>query len=102
MLATIKKFLAQVNGSKPGILVPEELYRSILTALSSGTAIGCVILILQAVLDHVGLIFPNPAVASLASVSLTLVLDLLRRQSHGITPADPAGVNPAPASAPTA
>lgn len=87
MFAALKHFFADVRGSKPGILVPEELYRSILTSLGSGTIIGMLVVILQAVLDHVVSIFPDPAIASLASISLTLILDLLRRQNHGDKPA---------------
>ena len=90
MFAAIKQFFANVKGSKQGILVPEELFRSILTSVGSGTAIGIVVLVLQAVLDHVVSIFPDPAIAGLASISLTLILDLLRRQSQGDKPAVPA------------
>ena len=89
MLAVLKAFFADVKGSKQGILIPEELFRSILTSLGSGTIIGAVVLILQAVLDHVVSIFPDPAIASLASIVLTLILDLLRRQTHGDKPVDP-------------
>ena len=97
MFAALKRFFADVKGSRQGILVPEELFRSILTSVGSGTVIGIMVLVLQAVLDHVVSIFPDPAIASLASISLTLILDLLRRQTHGdksVTPANP----PAPAS----
>ena len=90
MFAALKRFFADVKGSKQGILVPEELFRSILTSVGSGTVIGVVVLILQAVLDHVVSIFPDPALAGLASISLTLILDLLRRQTHGEKPATPA------------
>lgn len=86
MFAALKQFFADVRGSKPGILVPEELFRSIVTSLGSGTIIGIVVLVLQAVLDHVVSIFPDPAIASLASIVLTLILDLLRRQNHGDKP----------------
>lgn len=83
MFAALKHFFAGVKGSKQGILVPEELFRSIVTSIGSGTIIGIVVLILQAILDHVISIFPDPAIASLASVTLTLILDLLRRQTQG-------------------
>ena len=95
MLNLLKHFFADVRGSRQGILVPEELYRSILTSLGSGTIIGIVVVILQAVLDHVVSIFPDPAIASLASISLTLILDLLRRQNHGDKPAAAPVINPA-------
>ena len=83
MFAALKHFFADVKGSKAGILVPEELFRSILTSVGSGTIIGIIVMVLQAVLDHVVSIFPDPAIASLASITLTLILDLLRRQTHG-------------------
>ncbi len=94
MFAAFKHFFSDVKGSAPGVLVPEELFRAIVTSLGSGTIIGLVVMILQALLDHVVSIFPDPAIASLASITLTLVLDLLRRQTHGdkpvITPVTPA------------
>ena len=86
MFAAIKHFFSDVKGSAPGVLVPEELFRAIVTSLGSGTIIGLVVMILQALLDHVVSIFPDPAIASLASITLTLVLDLLRRQTHGDKP----------------
>ena len=95
MLTALKHFFADVKGSRPGILVPEELFRSILTSLGSGTIIGIVVVILQTVLDHVVSIFPDPAIASLASITLTLILDLLRRQNHGEKPT--VALDPAPA-----
>jgi hypothetical protein len=82
----IRKFFSDVKGSARGILIPEELYRSIIAALGSGTIVGLVILILQSVLDHVGVIFPNPSASSLMTMLLTLILDLLRRQNHGGKP----------------
>lgn len=98
MLSTLKKFFAAAEGSIKGVLIPEELARAILTSLGSGTIVGLAIIMLQAILSHVASIFPNPAVASLASMILILVLDLLRRQNQGsdhaltVTPAP----NPAP------
>ena len=87
MLAALKHFFSDVKGSAQGVIVPEELYRAIATALGSGTLIGIIAVILQAMLDHVVTIFPDPAIAGLASISLTLILDLLRRQTHGAKPA---------------
>jgi len=100
MFAALKHFFADVKGSKQGILVPEELFRSILTSLGSGTIIGLVVVVLQALLDHVVSIFPDPAIASLASITLTLILDLLRRQTHGDKPAPAPGTIPAVVPAP--
>lgn len=88
MLAALRHFFADVKGSRPGVLVPEELYRAIMTSVGSGTLIGLLVVVLQAMLDHVVSIFPDPAIASLASISLTLILDLLRRQSHGDKPSN--------------
>ena len=59
MFANLKHFFADVKGSKPGILVPEELFRAIVTSLGSGTIIGFVVMVLQALLDHVVSIFPD-------------------------------------------
>ena len=95
MLTAFKNFFTDVEGSIKGFLSPEELYRSILTSLGSGTSIGVVMLLLQSLLANAGTIFPNPTVASLATALLTLVLDLLRRQTQGNTPA------PAPAAGST-
>ncbi len=94
MLSAIKNFFSTVQGSIQGILVPEEVYRSILTALGSGSTVGVLILLLQSVLSDASTIFPNPTVATLASMLITLILDLLRRQSQGGTP------TPAPTPAP--
>lgn len=88
MFAHLKHFFSDVKGSKPGVLVPEELFRAIVTSLGSGTIIGLFVMILQALLDHVVSIFPDPTIASLASITITLILDLLRRQNHGDKPAD--------------
>ena len=94
MVAALTHFFADVKGSRQGIIVPEELFRSILTSLGSGTAMGLIVLLLQAVLDHVVSIFPDPAIASLASITLTLILDLFRRQTHGDKPASVPATGP--------
>jgi hypothetical protein len=95
MLASIKRFFAVSESSLQGYLSVEDLYRSILTSLGSGTLIGVLILVVQGMLSNVATIFPNPSVASMATVALTLILDLLRRQSQG-------GVTPPPTPAPSA
>jgi hypothetical protein len=97
MLAALKRFFAASESSIQGYLSVEDLYRSILTSLGSGTMVGVLILVLQGVLTNVDLVFPNPAVASMATVVLTMILDLLRRQSQGVTPTPPA---PAPSPNP--
>jgi hypothetical protein len=97
MLASLKRFFTVAESSIQGYLSPEELYRSVLTAFGSGTTIGVLILVLQSILTDVSTIFPSPAVASLATIILTMVLDLLRRQSQGNVPTPPTPT-PAPAS----
>jgi hypothetical protein len=87
MLPIIKQFFAKAEGSIQGYLNPEELYRSIVTSFGSATSMGLLLLILQAVQTNAATIFPNPTVASLATGLLTLVIDLLRRQAQGSTPA---------------
>ena len=99
MLSFLKKFFADVEGSTQGFLNPEELYRSILTSLGSGTLVGVLVMLVQAILTNTAIIFPNPAVASLATVILTLVLDLLRRQNHGTLVSPVVPVIPAPSPA---
>lgn len=100
MLQSLKNFFAATSGSIKGYLNPEELYRSLLTSFGSGTTVGLILVLLQTVLSNAATVFPNPTVASLATVILTLVIDLLRRQSQGNiptpTPAPP--VVPAPSS----
>lgn len=89
-------FFSKVDGSRKGLLVPEELFRSIVAAFGSGATISLAVTILQAVVSHATLIFPNPAVAGLASTVLTLVLDLLRRQNQGAPRAGDAPDGPTP------
>jgi hypothetical protein len=96
MLKLIKEFLAAVSGAKKGLLVPEELFRSVVTALGSGSALGLVLMVLQTVVTNVALIFPNPIVASLATMSLSLVIDLVRRLGHGAAPVPPSNPNVIP------
>jgi hypothetical protein len=100
MLSALKKFFAAVDGSIKGLIVPEELYRAILTSLSSGSSAGVVILLIQAVATHASTIFPNATVASLATALLTLILDLLRRQGQGTVPAPVISPQLPPVSAP--
>ena len=87
MLHSLRTFLSQVADAHKGFIVPEELYRSIVTALGSGGIVGLFLTILQAILAHVETIFPDPSVGGLAAISLTLVVDLLRRQNQGPGPA---------------
>jgi len=103
-MSSLSTFFARVEGSAKGLINPEELFRSIVTALGSGTFVGLLILLLQAVLTHIATILPDPTVASLASMVLTLVLDLLRRQNQSgkpvVTPAANPAVTPAATTVP--
>jgi hypothetical protein len=101
MLTSLKSFFKVSESSIQGYLSLEELYRSILTALGSGTTIGVVILVLQGVLTNASTVFPNPAVASMATVILTMILEILRRQSQGNLPIPPVNPTPAPAPSPS-
>ena len=95
MLNLIKEFFASVANSTKGFLNSEELYRSILTALGSGSFLGIALTVFQALLANVGTIFPIPVVGALATMLLTLVVDLLRRLNQGGKPAPtPAPVAP--------
>jgi hypothetical protein len=102
MLQLIKDFLAKVSNSSKGILVTEELFRSILTSLGSGSIIGLVLTVLQTVLANTATIFPNPLVGSLATMLLTLVVDLVRRMNHGTIPTPAPAPAPAPVPVPAA
>jgi hypothetical protein len=85
-MSVFRKFFSTVKGSVKGMIDPEELFRSILTSLGSGSIVGLLILVLQSVIAHVATIFPHPSTSTLATMFLTLFLDLLRRQNHGDTP----------------
>lgn len=95
MLNLIKKFLAAVPKASKGILLPEELFRTILTALGSSSIMGLLLMALHAVLVNVAVIFPTPIVASLATAILTIVVDQVRRLEHGAAP------DPTPTPSPT-
>jgi hypothetical protein len=86
LLALLQSFFSAAEGSIKGFLNPEEFFRSILTALGSGTSIGLVMAALHSILTNAVTIFPNPSVAALATGLLTLVIDILRRQSQGSPP----------------
>lgn len=68
-----------------GVVNVQELYRTVLASLGSGSLIGVAVEVVSAVLAHVTTIF-GPSVLSIATLILTLLLDLLR--SH--VPATPA------------
>jgi len=100
-MSFLKAFFSHVIGTKKGILVPEELYRSIMTSLGSGGLVGLALMILQSVLSHVAGIFPNAGVAGFATLSITLIMDLLRRLNQGDKQGQVVVVNPGPASVAT-
>ena len=87
MFTVLKKFFAAVPNATKGILLPEELFRTILTALGSSSVMGLLLTALHAVLINVAVIFPSPIVASLATAILTIVVDQVRRLDQGATPA---------------
>ena len=93
-LKALLSVFGKVADTNKGLIVPEELFRSIVAALGSGGTVLILIDLLQSVMTHAAVIFPNPLVAGLASTVLTLILDLLRRQNHDTTPALP--IPPAP------
>lgn len=96
LLVKFLAFFARVDGSRKGLIVPEELFRAIVAAFGSGAVISLVIAVIQMVVSHAAVIFPNPAVAGLASTVLTLILDLLRRQNQGAPQPTPSGDAPTP------
>jgi hypothetical protein len=100
VLTIFQNFFSDVEGSIKGSLNAEELYRSILTSLGSGTSVGILLTVVQAVMTNVTTIFPNPTVAALATGLLTLVVDILRRQSQGNNPTPAPAPAPSPAPAP--
>jgi hypothetical protein len=93
-MASLRNFFATVHGSVKGLIAPEELYRSIVTALGSGSVVGLFILVIESVLAHVATVFPAPGTSTLATMLLTLILDLLRRQNQGVTPVKGPVTNP--------
>ena len=86
VLGFIKEFFSAVAGTRKGILVAEELFRSILTALGAASFSGLLLTLLEGVLAHASLIFPNPITASLATMILTLIIDLVRRLNQNGAP----------------
>ncbi len=93
-MSKFRSFFSKVEGSAKGLINAEELFRSIVTALGSGSLVGLLILLLQAILSNISTILPDPTVASLASMVLALILDLLRRQNQGTTPVVVPGTAP--------
>jgi len=87
MLEAIKKFLGPAHGSLKGVINVEEFHRSIMTAVGSSVVTGAFFAIIQALLAsllaHVPAIFSDPMLAAVATMALTALGDIMRRQSHG-------------------
>lgn len=94
IVGVIGDFIGPATNSIKGHLNIAELIKVGITAVASG---GGVLGILQAALPAIGLIFPLPQDAALASMILTAIGEVIRRLSHGASPP-----SPAPAPAPTA
>lgn len=86
MLSSLARFFGAVDGSIRGFINVEELWKAVATAPVVGAAASLIILALGSIVDHSSAIFPNPSAAGAAVSFVTLVLDLIRRQSHGSDP----------------
>jgi hypothetical protein len=81
--SSIRDFFGAVPGALKGHLNTIELSRITLAALTAG---GGILGLLEAILLGAGTIFPAPADAALAALVVTLILESLRRLSHGQEP----------------
>jgi hypothetical protein len=77
---SVRDFFGPVPGALKDHLNTTELARIIITSLTAG---GGILALLQALIMNVGTIFPAPTDAALAAVILTFLLDSLRRLGHG-------------------
>jgi hypothetical protein len=84
---SLRNFLGAAPGALKNHLNTDELTRITLTALTTG---GGTLGLLQLLLVSVGTIFPAPTDAALAALTLTVLLESLRRLGHGQEPV-PAG-----------
>lgn len=75
-------FLSAVLGTTKGILVPEELLRSVLAAFGTGSFVSLALSVIATISTSVNVIFPNPIVGGAVTLVLTLLADLLRRLQH--------------------
>jgi hypothetical protein len=80
VLDRVGRFFAAVPGSIQGHLNSEELVRVLVTGLSAG---GGVLGLLELIRADVGVLFPAPNDAALASAVLTILIEIRRRLTHG-------------------
>lgn len=83
VITLIEDFFAPASGSLKNHLNVSELVRVLITSVLSG---GGVLGFLGALLPSLGLIFPIPQDAALATGVLTAVSEIIRRLSHGAAP----------------
>lgn len=84
MFAKVKSFFAAVPGALSGYINSQELFRAVVTGLAAGPTVGFAVGILTSVSQHASTIFAAPSESALAVSLIAVVLDLLRRQTHGI------------------
>jgi hypothetical protein len=92
VFGVIGDFVGPAANSIKGHLNIAELVKVAISAVAAG---GGVMGILNAALPAIGLIFPLPQDAALASMILTAIGEVIRRLSHGTPPPSPSPV-PAP------
>jgi hypothetical protein len=80
IFGAIWAFLGPVASSIQGHLNAMELLRVLLAAIFTG---GGVLGMLGTIMPSVGLIFPSPHDAALATAVLTGISEVIRRLSHG-------------------
>ncbi len=83
LLTKLRDFFGEVPGSIKNHLNTEEIYRITVAALSSGAGFFG---LFQAIMLHIGTIFPAPADAAMASLILTVILETYRRLGQGSQP----------------
>ena len=99
-MPTLARFFGPVDGSIKGLLNFEELYRSFLASLGSGSAVASLLFLSRTILGRLAEILPETTTASLVTVILSLVFDLLRRLTQGVDLTPTLMPTPAPVPAP--
>ena len=99
-MPTLARFFGPVEGSIKGLLNFEELYRSFLASLGSGSAVAVLLFLSRTILGRFAEILPDTSTASLVTVILSLVFDMLRRLTHGIDLSPTLVLTPTPIPAP--
>ena len=88
----LSKLLSTAPNAIKGQIDLQELWKAIATAVGPSVLVGLAVAGLDAINSNLALIIPNPIVASMAGYILSLIIDLIRRQSQGQTPVQvPAG-----------